>query len=278
MNILQKLLSRWIPSPAADTSASQHEPALPGNIIRPLLSGLLLVLAALWYSYDSGEVTRTDRVTVTHVVDHPVFVPPTTGSPRIGGLPGRSQREYKVFCMTVRGVRCTVNTEEYAVYRTGELITAEITLMKPAGEFGWTFLAKLFSWVALLAFGLAAWRGRRSAARVHPSSAPAILEMRNTAHPDCFAARTHRGWGVVDRDGVWRIPDRYAEIGEVRHVTIDFESVAITLHNEDRWVAAVRPEAGGLWGGIKLEKRPGEEVTQFIFASEAAVFVCVTGS
>ena len=113
---------------------------------------------------------------------------------------------------------------------------------------------------------------------LRPASAPAILEMLNTAHPECFAARTHRGWGVVDRDGVWRIPDRYAEIGEVRHVTIDFESVAITLYNEDRWVAAVRPEAGGLWGGIKLEKRPGEEVTQFIFESEAAVFVCVTGS
>lgn len=111
-----------------------------------------------------------------------------------------------------------------------------------------------------------------------PANDPAILEMRNTAYPDCFAARTHRGWGVVDRDGVWRIPDCYAEIGEVRYVTIDFESVAITLHNEDRWVAAVRPEAGGLWGGIKLEKRPGEEVTRFIFASEAAVFVCVTGS
>ena len=120
---------------------SQRFRALPGSVLRPLLLGVFLVLTAFWYSYDSGEVSRTDRVTVVHVFDHPVYVPATTGGLRIGGLPGRSQREYEVFCIAVHDVRCTVNTEEYAVYRTGELITADITVMKPAGEFGWTFLA-----------------------------------------------------------------------------------------------------------------------------------------
>lgn len=156
--------------------------ALPGTVLRPLLTGLLLALAALWYSYDSGEINQTDRVTVTHVVDHMAHVPATTGGPRIGGLPGRSQREYKVFCVTLRGIRCTVNTEEYAVYRTGQLITAEISLMKPAGEFGWTFLSKLFIWPMLLAFGLTAWRWRKYGSQNEQSNRPPSADIAGHAH------------------------------------------------------------------------------------------------
>ena len=156
--------------------------ALPGAVLRPLLTGVLLALAALWYSYDSGEINQMDRVTVTHVVDHPVYVPATTGGPRIGGLPGRSQREYKVFCTTLRGVRCTVNTEKYAVYRTGQLITAEVSLMKPAGEFGWTFLAKFFALATLLAFGLAAWRWRKHGSQNEQSNQPQPADIAPPAH------------------------------------------------------------------------------------------------
>lgn len=249
---------------------------LPSAARQALLVGVACALAAGWFVFAAGIVSGSERVTVTHVIDHSVYETPYRGGPHGPDTPGGTRREYRVECITVRGIPCTVETEALGVYREGELITAEVALMKPAGEFGWTFTSKFFAWAAALAFGLAAWSLRRNDATTSAPSSPTILEMNNTAHADCFAARTHRGWGIVDRAGIWRIPDRYAEIGEVRHVTIDFESIAITLNNEDRWVAAVKEEAEGSWGGIKLEMRPGEEVTKFIFESEAAVFDCLT--
>lgn len=141
--------------------------------------GLLLAGAAIWYGFDEGIVIQRHRVTVTHVVDHPVYVPPSGGGVKIGGLPGRSQREYQVLCMTVRGQRCTVVTEPHAVYRTGDLIAADVELWKPVGEFGWTFTGKLYAWLALLAFGTALWQGWRAkgvsdtAATPPPPSHPA---------------------------------------------------------------------------------------------------------
>lgn len=140
--------------------------------ISPSQLALSMVLAALaiYFGFDAGTVTETHRVTVTHVVDHPVHVPATSGGPRIGGLPARTQWEYWVMCTTIHGQPCFVVTEEHVRYQHGQLITAEVELHKPAGVFGWTFTCRLFAWLSLsvLAWGL--WKGRQS--RDVPEAAP----------------------------------------------------------------------------------------------------------
>lgn len=107
------------------------------------------------------------------------------------------------------------------------------------------------------------------------ATVPAVLEMRATAHPSHKAARTANGWGVVDNKGNWLIPDQFAAIGDVRHVTINYEKLCITLSNETRWVAAVQ-QADGMWGAVKLEMRAGEEVTLFVFSTQETAFACVS--
>lgn len=124
--------------------------------------GLACAYAAIHYGFAAGPVNETHRVTVVHVVDHRVQIPASPGGPRIGGSPARSEREYRVMCRTLGGQECTVVTEPYVQYRTGELITAEVELNKPEGPFGWTFNCRLFAWLSLLALLWGLWRGRRA--------------------------------------------------------------------------------------------------------------------
>jgi predicted nucleic acid-binding protein len=100
----------------------------------------------------------------------------------------------------------------------------------------------------------------------------ALGDLRATENPDYLARRTEAGWGIVARNGEWRVPPRYAEIGEVREVEIDYESLVITLSNEVRWVAAVREVEAGPWGGVTLNVRPGELVMNCVCKDCAEVF------
>ena len=62
----------------------------------------------------------------------------------------------------------------------------------------------------------------------------------NDNDKDYARARTENGWGLIDRQGVWVVADRYAEIGKIIRYRIDLS------------FAAVRKEKNGLWGAIEI--------------------------